>query len=76
MMVRAKFRIEQITTYAGNGGKTVTMRPVYSSDPEHENKKFWDATPSGSIEMFIKSGEAADQFVVGKEYYVDFTPAE
>jgi len=73
-MVRAKFLVESITTYALGYGATIKMRPVYSDDPAHENKKFWDATPSGSIEMFIKS-TAAQDFIVGQEYYVDFTHA-
>jgi len=74
MSVRAKFKVNAITDYGRDGGKKVEMRPVYSADPEHENKAFWEATPSGSIEMHIKTS-AAEAFEVGSEYYVDFTPA-
>ena len=51
------------------------MTPVYSSDPNHENKAFWDATPSGSITLWINNPAGFATFEVGKEYYVDFTPA-
>lgn len=73
-MVRAKFRVF---------GKVdqgycvkVQMAPVYSDDPNSENKKFWDATPSGSLELYISNKPAADLFEQDKEYYVDFTKAK
>lgn len=47
---------------------------VYSNDPEHENKVFWDATPNISFEMTVRN-EAAQLFEPGIEYYMDFTPA-
>ena len=72
-MVRAKFYAYSITHFTG-GGARVELLPVFSTDPADENKKFWDATPTGKIEMHIK-GEAAQSFVVGQEYYVDFSPA-
>lgn len=70
MTVRAKFKV------INKEGNMVKMLPVYSEDPNHENKKFWDATPSGDITMYITNPAAVDQFEAGKEYYVDFTPAE
>jgi hypothetical protein len=78
-MVRAKFYVSQVTYYgqqgkkANNGGE-VQLRPVYSNEPNHENKSFWDATPSGLLTMSIKS-DAIAQFELGQEYYIDFTPA-
>ena len=57
--------------------KTIKMSPVYANDdPNHENSKFWDATPSGKLELGTINPEAHKQFELGKEYYVDFTPAE
>jgi hypothetical protein len=46
------------------------MQPV--SGGSDENKEFFAASPSGSIEL---STVKADHFEVGREYYVDFTPA-
>lgn len=51
---------------------SAVMTPVYSDNPESENKKFWDYTPSGRLEFgMIKEG----LFQVGKEYYLDITLA-
>ena len=51
---------------------TVTFTPVYSSKPESENKRFWDATPSGKLEF----GTIREMpFEIGKEYYLDISPA-
>ena len=75
MNVRAKFRVEYVNQ---NHYEQVDigMAPVYSEDPAHENKAFWDATPTGSLTLSIKRDmPAAKAFEVGKEYYLDFTPA-
>ena len=48
--------------------------PVTSSSDE--NKKFYQYTPSGSIELGTLNKEAAQQFQIGKELYVDFMAAE
>jgi hypothetical protein len=73
MRTRAKFKVD--SKDPGETG-SVKLSPVYSTDPNHENKSFWDATPSGSIEMWINNPKGFAAFEPGKEYYVDFTPAE
>jgi hypothetical protein len=40
-----------------------------------ENEAFFQATPAGKMILEIATPEAAAQFEVGKDYYVDFTPA-
>ncbi len=72
--VRAKFRVHNITKH--DWATEVSLSPVYSEDPKHENKTFWDATPSGEIRMTIKNEAAAMAFEPNKEYYVDFIPAQ
>lgn len=78
-MIRAKFYVSEKGFYGGQGtgrhGGYVKLRPVYSNNPEDENKAFWEATPSGEITMSIKSS-ALDMFEEGKTYYVDFTPTD
>lgn len=69
-MVRAKFYVNAITQYIDYA--KVELNPVI--DGSKENKQFFSYTPSGKIEMHIKSA-AIEQFEIGKEYYVDFTPA-
>ncbi len=56
--------------------RTLEFSPVYANnDPKHENSKFWDASPSGKIELGTVNPEAWSQFELGEEYYIDFTPA-
>ncbi len=55
---------------------TIKMAPVYANnDPNHENSKFWKASPSGELRLGTVNPEAVAQFELGKEYYVDFSPA-
>lgn len=61
---RQKSASEQGFTY------TVKLQAVYSNS--EENKTFWEATPSGRIELTCIH---SDLFVPGADYYVDFTPA-
>ncbi|MGD9726393.1 MAG: hypothetical protein AB7L09_21600 [Nitrospira sp.] len=57
--------------------RTLYFTPVYhKGDPAHENSKFWEASPSGKLELGTINEEAWSQFEMGKEYYLDFTPAE
>ena len=53
---------------------SILMVPVYSGS--EENKKFFESTPSGGIELGVVNPEAAKQLEEGKEYYIDITPAE
>lgn len=71
-MVRAKVTCQGIT------GNEVTFRTVYEGDTskDTENARFTKATPWGEIKMGIDNPKALEQFVAGKSYYVDFSPAE
>ena len=75
-MVRAKFRCDSKATCVQTGEVNINMAPVYSDDPNSENRQYWQATPAGSIMLSCLNLTASEQFEVGKEYYVDFTPAE
>lgn len=70
--VRAKFIVD--FKESGDSGR-VSLIPVYSTDPRHENKAFWDATPGGQINLWIQNNAAFSQFTQGQSFYVDFTPA-
>jgi hypothetical protein len=84
MSVRAKFTVTSITrtqTTVWDGSKsvpcevqTIKLWPVI--DGSAENKSFFASTPSGSIELGTINVEAAKQFELNKNYYVDFTAAE
>jgi len=56
--------------------RTVVLSPVYSDDPNHENKKFWNYTPSGSISLGVVNQDAWKHFELGKEYYIEFRKAD
>jgi hypothetical protein len=78
MSVRAKFVVGSITRtkhWDANKGEvqTIKLSPVFAGS--EENKKFYEATPTGTIELGTVNEEAAKTFELGKEYYVDFTPA-
>jgi hypothetical protein len=81
-MVRAKFYLQRVEKsmygYAPNQQEmtTLVLAPVYSQDPESENKKFWDATPTGEIKLGTVNLEAAKEFDLGAEYYIDFIKVE
>lgn len=72
MSVRAKVICK------GIDGNVVTFRTVYEPDAakDTENARFTKATPWGEIKLGIDNPAAFSQFVSGKSYYVDFTPAE
>lgn len=79
MTVRAKFKVTEITEHAYGEQlmKTVKLQPVFkSNDPESENSKFWAASPNGEIRLGTINMDAAAQFAINGEYYVDFTPAK
>lgn len=74
--VRAKFFVSDVNVYSINPPqRQITLKPVYSTDPAHENKTFWDATPSGELKMTINNAVAAEFFQPGTEYYIDFSEA-
>ncbi len=69
-MTRAKFYVYSKTEFADVW--QVVLQAVTKTSPENET--FWKYTPSGKIEMSIRK-EAGDLFEVGKEYYIDISPA-
>lgn len=76
MSVRAKFKVTEITEHAyGNQlMKTIKLAPVLkSNDPESENSKFWAASPNGEIRLGTINMDAAAQFEINAEFYIDFT---
>jgi hypothetical protein len=78
MSVRAKFKVQEITehAYGEKTMKTIKLQPVYGTKEGSENKAFWDASPNGEIRLGTINMDAAAQFVLNGEYYIDFTRAE
>lgn len=71
---RAKFVCIGIEKVIGYGADkflyTCRFSAVVGGSPE--NKEFFAATPSGDLKMTVRS----PMFEVGKQYFLDFTPAE
>jgi hypothetical protein len=70
-MVRCKFKCTQKTETTG--GFQVTLEPVTCGS--QENEQFFKWTPWGKMEFGTINEEAAKQFEVGKEYFIDLSPA-
>lgn len=78
MSVRAKFRVQTVTDHfvasPDEVSKTVILNAVTRDDDAAED--FWKYTPAGNINITIQNPTAAEPFVPGKSFYVDFTEAE
>ena len=75
MMVRAKFVVQSVKTFA-YGGREIEASAVTGSTADEipENQRFHKATPIGTIRMFVDNPPAAEVFKPGMSFYVDFTP--
>lgn len=75
MSVRAKMKCEGIEPSGSEGGGgTVRLSPVMSGSAE--NEQFYKYTPGGSLVLSTINPAAFEQFAVGREFYVDISPAE
>lgn len=67
---RAKFKLVRRNEDAA--GFSLTFEPVTSGSKE--NDEFFKWTPWGKVEIGTVNADAAKAFVVGGEYFLDFTP--
>lgn len=57
----------------GTMGVVVRMTPSYETGT---NKAFWEATPTGTLEMQITNPAVFDFFRPGRKYWLDVTAME
>ena len=77
MTVRAKLKLTEITEMAWNGPGVRRLKFNCEYDPYlPEDERFSKSTPSGSFEMIVDNPAALEQFNLGGQYYMDFTPAD
>ncbi|MEH2337596.1 hypothetical protein [Nostoc sp.] len=72
-MIRAKFTCQQNILNHETQTATVIFTPVTTNPPSEENLAFWKATPAGEITLQITNPAASSLFLMGTDYYVDFT---
>ena len=80
VQVRAKFWVKGVVHHH-NGSPVadqsveIVMAPVFGTMGSG-NESWAKYTPQGEIKMLINNPSAAAKFELGKQYFVDFTPAE
>ena len=74
-MVRVKMHLWKISSMAGSETKILNFQCSY--DPQiPEDQRFQKATPSGNAEFYVDNPLALEQFELGKNYYIDFSPVK
>ena len=71
MSTICKFKCESVTL--NEAWASISLVPVTNSNAE--NKKFFQYTPGGKIDLQIVSLETAKQFEPGKEYFINISQA-
>ncbi len=81
MAVIAKFNVSSIETFQ-YGGQKLKLNAVVPTTIDgklefenSEDESFWNATPSGTMEITITNSDAAEQFQAGDMFYVTFKRA-
>lgn len=78
-VLRAKIQVGAVQEHGTTTEKYsegIFASAVYSPDPESENGKWSQATPSLQLNMTISNPGAFGKLEQGKEYYLDFIPVE
>jgi hypothetical protein len=74
---RALFVVNDLLERKDKDGNTMGI--VVKMNPSYENgvnKAFWEATPTGNLEMQINNPAVFDFFRPGSKFWIDFSPAE
>ncbi len=81
MAVMAKFHVYSVETFE-YGNQKLNLHAVAPTTIDgklefenSEDESFWNATPSGKIEISITNPDAAEQFQAGDIFYVTFERA-
>lgn len=65
--------VPAVTIYDGNNRRDVVITPEIPPPPE--NAAFFAATPGGEIRLLMIAPDSATEFSIGREFFIDFTPA-
>ena len=78
-VVRCKMSLVERQEYRVYGDKVLVglkFQVVTASDKSEEDRRFHDATPTGSLEFGTVNYAAANGLEIGKTYYVDVLEAD
>lgn len=75
---QAKFMCQRVdeSKYAGGKSTKIVLTAVTPYNSDWDSKVFWDATPSGTVELQVVNERAIEYFEPGQKYYVDFIKAD
>ena len=82
--MRAKMRVSNVVSEGEGEAKTgeslsftaVSKSEAYGEDGLDENNTYATWTPSADANMYVTNPALFGKFVIGEEYYVDFTKAD
>ena len=78
--MRAKLRLHHIDERNAPHSETLHFHAVaasrYPEDGSDENNTYAKFSPSASLQLQVANPALIGQFEAGKDYYVDFTPAD
>lgn len=73
--VANKFRVTAVST-TSKGGENITFTPIYSGDPDFGTGLTLASNAERSLQIYVpKNSQYLDTFVIGDDYYMDFTAA-
>lgn len=75
--MRCKFKLDSmlVTGTPAENFFSLEFSAVYKSGEDTENTKYWKYTPSGSFKVSTVNAAAVEGLEVGREYYLDISPA-
>jgi hypothetical protein len=73
--VRGKFKCRSKAEVYWNKDARVIVFDAVCNDGTPENQRFHRYTPAGTVDITVDNPSAAEFFVLGQEYYLDFSKA-
>lgn len=75
MIIRGLMVVNTITRNSYNDSVTIGMAAQYDSSIPEE-RRFSRATPNATLTMTVDGTVAAEQFSLGRKFYLDFQPVD
>lgn len=75
MTVRSKFQLQEIRQSFYNTSRVFIFRAIYDSSIP-EDRRFYEATPSATLEITVNNPSVIAEWELGQYYYFDATPVQ